>query len=76
MGKLKTKHTRSQNDKLLTYLKEHKEGITTFQAVEILRIYRISARVADLRGRGYKISTILHKDEETGKRWGQYILVA
>ena len=76
MGRLNTRHTRSQNDRLLEYLKRHREGITTYQAVKILGIYRISARIADLRDRGYKISTIMHRDEETGKRWGQYILVA
>ena len=76
MSKLKNKTTNSQCDKLLRYLKNHKKGITTYQACNILGIYRISARIADLRGRGYKIDTIMHHETVDGmpKVWGQYIL--
>lgn len=75
--KLKNKNTRSQCNRLLDYLKGHKRGITTYQAFSILGIHRISARVADLRERGYKIDTVMHRDtDENGmpKVWGQYIL--
>ena len=74
--KLKNKNTRSQCDRLLNYLKSHKKGITTYQAFSILGIHRISARVADLRERGYKIDTIMHRETVDGlpKIWGQYIL--
>lgn len=74
--KLHNKNTNSQCSRLLKYLKTHKRGITTFQAFSILGIHRISARVADLRDRGYKIETIMHRETIDGmpKVWGQYIL--
>lgn len=74
--KLHNKNTNSQCSRLLKYLKSHKRGITTYQAFSILGIHRISARVADLRDRGYKIETIMHRETIDGmpKVWGQYIL--
>ena len=76
MKKLQNKNTKSQCSRLLRYLKDHKRGITTYEAFSVLGIYRISARVADLRQRGYKIDTIMHREEVDGmpKIWGQYIL--
>lgn len=68
---------KSQNDRLLKYLSTHKRGITTYQAFTVLGIHRISARIADLRGRGYEIETIIHhevREDGTIDRWGQYIL--
>ena len=75
--KMNNKNTRSQNERLLKYLQENKIlGITTYQAFAILGIHRISARVAELRERGYRIDTIMHHDVVNGmpKVWGQYIL--
>lgn len=74
--KLKNSNTRSQCNRLLDYLKSHKKGITTYQAFSVLGIHRISARVADLRERGYHIDTIMHRETVDGmpKVWGQYIL--
>jgi hypothetical protein len=76
MKKLQNKTTRSQCSRLLNYLKDHKRGITTYEAFSVLGIHRISARIADLRQRGYKIDTIMHREEVDGmpKIWGQYIL--
>lgn len=75
--KLKNNNTKSQNARLLKYLMTHKRGITTYQAFEILGIHRISARISDLREKGHKIETIMHRDaleDGTIKIWGQYIL--
>lgn len=74
--KLNNKNTRSQCNRLLEYLRKNKKGITTYQAFSILGIHRISARVADLRDRGYKIDTIMHRETVDGmpRIWGQYIL--
>lgn len=75
--RLKNKTTKSQCDRLLKFLQTHKKGITTYQAFEVLGIHRISARVADLRQRGYQIETIMHHEmDDAGmpKVWGQYIL--
>ena len=77
MGELHNNNTNSQCNRLLRYLKSHKSGITTYQAFSILGIHRISARVADLKKRGYKIDTIMHREKgEDGlmKIWGQYVL--
>ena len=74
--KLNNINTRSQCGKLLKYLKTHKRVITTYQAFEVLGIHRISARIADLREKGYQIDTIMHYETEDGmpKVWGQYVL--
>ena len=74
--KLNNINTRSQCGKLLKYLKTHKRGIPTYQAFEVLGIHRISARIADLREKGYQIDTIMHYETEDGmaKVWGQYVL--
>ena len=74
--KIQNKNTNSQCNRLLRYLKSHKSGITTYQAFQILGIHRISARVSDLRERGYHIDTIMHRETVDGmpKIWGQYIL--
>ena len=74
--KLNNINTRSQCGKLLKYLKTHKRGISTYQAFEVLGIHRISARIADLREKGYQIDTIMHYETEDGmpKVWGQYVL--
>lgn len=76
MKKLNNKTTHSQTARLLKYLQTHKRGITTYQAFEVLHIHRISARIADLRERGYQIDTIMHRETVDGlpKVWGQYVL--
>lgn len=76
MGKLQNESTNSQCNRLLRYLKNHKVGITTYQAFSILGIHRISARISDLRERGHQIDTIMHYEKVDGmqKVWGQYIL--
>lgn len=67
-----------QRRRLLKYLKTHKRGITTFDAVEKLRIYRISARIFELREAGHEIKTLMHDvvNPDTGERtrYGQYVL--
>lgn len=48
----------SQADRLLHYLKTH-AGITPDVAYTKLGIYRLSARIFDLRDKGYKILTTM-----------------
>ena len=77
MKRLQNKNTKSQCSRLLKYLKNHKRGITTYEAFSVLGIHRISARIADLKARGHKIDTIMHREtDENGmpKIWGQYVL--
>lgn len=79
MKNLRNETTRSQCSRLLKYLQENEEGLTTYQAFSVLKICRISARIKDLREKGYNIKTIMHhKKRRDGsmKIWGQYILIA
>lgn len=46
----------SQNKRLLAYLIEH-QSITPLEALRRLGIYRLSARIFDLRERGHNITT-------------------
>ena len=46
----------SQNQRLLAYLIEH-QSITPLEALRRLGIYRLSARIFDLREKGYNITT-------------------
>ena len=45
----------SQNAKLLAYLESHDEGISTLEAMEQLRICRLSERVRELEAHGIVI---------------------
>ena len=56
MGREKTEHTCSQCNKILTYLQLGK-SITPIEALELFGCFRLSARIADLRERGYTIKT-------------------
>lgn len=51
---MRRKGAPSQNDKILAYLKG---GATISQdkAIELFRCYRLSARIKDLRNKGYNI---------------------
>ena len=55
----------SQNDKVLNYLKTHKK-MTSMDAINHLRITRLSARIADLRDRGIEIDseTVYKRDAD------------
>jgi len=46
-----------QQQRLLSYLKKH-AGITPMEAWQILGIYRLSARVFELRRKGYDIRKV------------------
>lgn len=47
----------SQETRLLEYLKTHDAGIKPLEALQELGIYRLSARIKDLRDHGYNIVT-------------------
>lgn len=56
MGREVTKHTISQCEEILDYMRKHK-GITQAEAVAKLNCYRLSARIYDLRKEGHNIKT-------------------
>lgn len=51
-----------QCDRLLEYMRKRKEmGITQKEAMDMLGIYRLGARIWDLKHMGYKIQTVMVK---------------
>lgn len=62
----------TQNDRLLSYLKKH-GAIDPLRAWTELGIYRLGARVFDLRQAGHKISKTLEKVQN---RFGENCRVA
>lgn len=72
----KTKHTNSQNDKILDFIRKH-GNITQAQAVTEFNCYRLSARIFDLKEKGYDIRTIMCvKKNEDGNvvQYAKYVL--
>lgn len=68
---------KSQCQKLLKYLETHKEGITPAEAWNLYGIYRLGARIWDLRAKNYNIRTIdeiKKNDEGHTVRFARYIL--
>ena len=76
MGREKTKHTKTQCDKILKYLMAH-ESITQGQAIIEFNCYRLSARIFDLKEQGYDIRTIRcvkKNDEGNVVQFAKYVL--
>ena len=48
---------KARKDKILKYLKTHKRGITTLQAVNLFGETRLSGRIYDLRRDGHVIDS-------------------
>ena len=67
----------SQNQKILSYLAQNKNGITSMDAFRLYGITRLSGRVFDLREKGYPIDTIMEtKNNADGKAvtYARYVL--
>ena len=60
----------SQNDQVLAYLKKN-GSITQWDAIQEFACLRLSARIYDLRCRGYKIDSSMTKNSN-GKRYATY----
>lgn len=65
----------SQVEKVLKYLRTHRKGITSMQAFWKYRITRLSAKIFDLRKKGYQIHTIKEDNTFTKGQHGRYVLV-
>ncbi len=68
----------SQKEQLLSYLHQfddngQRRGITPLEAIGLYRIYRLAARIQDLRDDGVKITTNKRTDA-TGKVYARYFL--
>lgn len=64
----------SQNQKVLRYLKKH-DHITPLVALAILGVFRLAARIYDLRSQGFEIRSVTLMDDE-GRPYSQYTLVS
>jgi hypothetical protein len=63
----------SQKQKLLAHLKTGKH-ITALEAIGLFGIFRLAARICDLRGDGYEIDTAMKMDGQ-GRDYARYSLV-
>lgn len=59
---------------ILHHLKQHR-SITSWEAIQKYRITRLSARIFNLRKKGYDIRSVIEKNEETGTRFARYVLI-
>lgn len=61
-------NTLSQQAQILEYLKSHR-GISQAEAIDAFGCYRLSARIKDLRDRGFYVSVIM---EDGVNRFGRH----
>jgi hypothetical protein len=69
----KAPQAKQQGDRILNHLVSGK-SITQLEAFGVYRIFRLAARIHELKSKGHKIVTTMHKDE-TGKPYAEYSLV-
>lgn len=65
----------AQWKKVLDYLKKHHRGITSMRAFWRFRITRLSARIYDLREKGYLIHTFKEPNTFTVGTHARYVLI-
>ena len=63
----------TQENQILNHLKQHKL-ITSWEAIQEYRITRLSARIYELREKGYQIIT--KNITENGKTFAEYSLIS
>jgi hypothetical protein len=64
----------SQNKQILEYLKNG-NSITPLTALEKFNCLRLSARILDLKDKGYNIKTEMVKSKLSGKTYAKYTLL-
>ena len=57
---------------VLDWLRGHPEGLTHYEAMTVLGVGRLAARVAELRADGYRVYSVT--ETRDGKRWARYVL--
>ena len=65
--------SQTQENQILNHLKQHK-FITSWEAIQEYRITRLSARIYELREKGYQIVT--KNITENGKTFAEYSLIS
>jgi len=63
-----------QNETILHYLKKHKKGITSWDAIQLYGITRLSARIYDLTEKGYEIKSIREPNKNNNGTHARYFL--
>ena len=66
---------RNQTQTVLKYLQTHKKGLTSMKAFWLWRITRLSAKIYDLREKGYHIVTLKEPNTFTSGTHGRYVLL-
>ena len=69
----KENNMQSQNDLILNHLKNYYQ-ITPRAALNSYGIFRLAARIYDLKQQGNKIGCTIKSERKTGKRWATYYL--
>ena len=69
--KVRITQMETQCKKILDYMHEH-DGITPLEALDCCGCFRLSARIKDLRDRGYIIRT--EAVRKNGKAFARYVL--
>lgn len=64
----------SQNDKIMMWLKTNR-AINPAQAFTELGIYRLSARIKELREKGYDIRTLMTETKNGETKYATYVYV-
>lgn len=64
-----------QNERVLQYLKTHKKGITSWDAIMKMHITRLGARIFDLKEKGYNIVTVLEPNKDNNANHARYVLM-
>ena len=62
---------KSQEQQILEHLQKGK-SLTAMEALAKFGVFRLAARVRDLRASGHPVRTIMETDKRTGKRWARY----
>jgi hypothetical protein len=63
----------TQYDLVLSHLTEH-GSLTSREALDYYRIFRLAARIQELRQDGFDIKSVT-KHDDLGKRYVEYVLV-
>lgn len=70
---MKKTNRETQGQKVLNYMKKHRDGITSMKAFWRFGITRLSARIFELRNKGYNICTKKEPNRFTDGYHGRYI---
>lgn len=65
----------SHKKQILNFLRISREGLSSWEAIQHFHCTRLAARIADLKDDGFRIETIMEKNEIRGTRYARYFLL-